>query len=90
MTSRATGRGVLDGDQVVGEDGELTVGFALNEEHPNATADEHGVAVGRGNISVVRTGRLVCVARLRLAPPLLGAADDPLGRISPCGLSRRR
>lgn len=54
-----TGRGVLlDVGRVVGEDGELPDGFAITAQHLEATAADHGVEVGRGDIVCVRTGRL--------------------------------
>jgi kynurenine formamidase len=53
------GRGVLlDVGRVIGDDaGELPDGFAITEEHLTATASAHGVAVGRGDLVLVRTGR---------------------------------
>ncbi|MER6987572.1 cyclase family protein [Saccharopolyspora hirsuta] len=57
--ARIAGRGVLlDVGSVIGEDGELPDGFAITTEHLAATAAEHGVEVGRGDLVCVRTGRL--------------------------------
>ncbi|WP_030611428.1 cyclase family protein [Streptomyces sclerotialus] len=57
-TSRSSGveSGVESG-------GELPDGFAITEEHLTATAEAHGVTVGRGDIVVVRTGRLARARR---------------------------
>lgn len=59
MASQVCGRGVLlDVGRVIGgEPGELPDGFAITEEHLTATAATHGVAVGRGDLVLVRTGR---------------------------------
>ncbi|GAA0954838.1 cyclase family protein [Actinocorallia libanotica] len=58
------GRGVLlDVGRVIGENGELPDGFAITEEHLEATAEAHGVAVGTGDIVVVRTGQLARARR---------------------------
>jgi kynurenine formamidase len=59
MASRVAGRGVLlDVGRVIGDgNGELPDGFAITEEHLLATAEAHGVEVGRGDLVVVRTGR---------------------------------
>ncbi|MGC5009200.1 cyclase family protein [Streptosporangium sp. DT93] len=60
------GRGVLlDVAAVLGGDsgGELPDGFAVTEEHLLATAEAHGVRVGRGDIVCVRTGRLARARR---------------------------
>ncbi|MFF4258746.1 cyclase family protein [Streptomyces sp. NPDC001663] len=43
--------------------GELPDGFAITEEHLAATAEAHGVTVGRGDIVVVRTGHLTRARR---------------------------
>ena len=60
------GRGVLlDVARVIGPAlgtasgarGELPDGFAITAEHLTATAAAHGVAVGRGDLVLVRTGR---------------------------------
>jgi kynurenine formamidase len=60
------GRGVLlDVGRVIGsalgteegERGELPDGFAITAEHLTATAAAHGVAVGRGDLLLVRTGQ---------------------------------
>jgi kynurenine formamidase len=64
MASPVAGRGVLlDAGAVIGTDGELPDGFAITEEHLAATARAHGVAVGRGDIVLVRTGRLARARR---------------------------
>jgi kynurenine formamidase len=56
MAPYVAGRGVLlDVGRVVAG-GELPDGFAVTEEHLSATAEAHGVTVGRGDIVVVRTG----------------------------------
>jgi kynurenine formamidase len=56
------GRGVLlDVGRVVGdEEGELPDGFAITVEHLEATIAAHGASarVGRGDLLLVRTGRL--------------------------------
>jgi kynurenine formamidase len=58
MASHVAGRGVLlDVGRIVGENGELPDGFAITESHLTATAEAHGVEVGRGDIVLVRTGR---------------------------------
>jgi len=57
------GRAVLlDVGRVVGG-GELPDGFAITEQHLAETAEAHGVAVGRGDIVLVRTGQLARVRR---------------------------
>jgi kynurenine formamidase len=65
MAPYVAGRGVLlDAGRVIGDErGELPDGFAITEEHLTATAEAHGVAVGRGDIVVVRTGRLTRARR---------------------------
>ncbi|GAA2425020.1 cyclase family protein [Streptomyces glaucus] len=64
MAPYVAGRGVLlDVGRVIGEDGELPDGFAITEEHLAATAEAHGVAVGRGDIVAVRTGQLARARR---------------------------
>ncbi|POX42847.1 cyclase [Streptomyces sp. Ru73] len=76
MAPYVAGRGVLlDVGRVIGEGGgtsrssgaesggELPDGFAITEEHLTATAEAHGVTVGRGDIVVVRTGRLARARR---------------------------
>ena len=53
-------RGVLlDVGRALGEDGELPDGFAIGEEHLEATIEAQGgtAAVGRGDAVLVRTGR---------------------------------
>lgn len=65
MAPYVAGRGVLlDVGRVIGDErGELPDGFAITEDHLTATAEAHGVAVGRGDIVVVRTGRLARTRR---------------------------
>ncbi|MGW2636959.1 cyclase family protein [Streptomyces sp. NPDC001348] len=65
MAPYVAGRGVLlDAGRVIGDErGELPDGFAITEEHLTATAEAHGVVVGRGDIVVVRTGRLARARR---------------------------
>ncbi|MGW7415278.1 cyclase family protein, partial [Streptomyces sp. NPDC054863] len=59
MAPYVAGRGVLlDVGLVTGEDGELPDGFAVTEAHLTATAEAHGVHVGRGDLVAVRTGHL--------------------------------
>jgi kynurenine formamidase len=60
------GRGVLlDVGRACGIDGELPDGFAITEEHLRATIELQGVtaSVGRGDIVLVRTGRLARARR---------------------------
>ena len=60
-TGRMSGRGVLlDIGRTIGENGELPDGFAITAEHLEATIAAQGEssAVGRGDLLVVRTGRL--------------------------------
>ncbi|QFZ19036.1 cyclase family protein [Saccharothrix syringae] len=60
------GRGVLlDVGRVLGDDGELPDGFAITAEHLGATAAAHGptARVGRGDLVLVRTGRLTRARR---------------------------
>ncbi|MFB7105595.1 cyclase family protein [Streptomyces hydrogenans] len=64
LAPHIAGRAVLlDVGRTVGEDGELPDGFAITEEHLTATAEAHGVTVGRGDIVLVRTGQLARVRR---------------------------
>ncbi|MFD7599741.1 cyclase family protein [Streptomyces mirabilis] len=64
MAPHVAGRGVLlDVGRVIGDSGELPDGFAITEEHLTATAEAHGVAVGRGDLVLVRTGQLTRVRR---------------------------
>ncbi|MFJ1808351.1 MULTISPECIES: cyclase family protein [unclassified Streptomyces] len=64
MAPHVAGRGVLlDVGRVIGDSGELPDGFAITEEHLRATAEAHRVAVGRGDIVLVRTGQLTRVRR---------------------------
>ena len=60
------GRGVLlDVGRAVGTDGELPDGFAITTEHLEATIAAQGATsrVGRGDLVVVRTGRLARARR---------------------------
>jgi kynurenine formamidase len=60
------GRGVLlDVGRAVGEDGELPDGFAITVEHLEATIAAQGASarVGRGDLLLVRTGRLARARR---------------------------
>ena len=60
------GRGVLlDVGRVIGTAGELPDGFAITEEHLEATIAEHGASaqVGQGDLVLVRTGRLARARR---------------------------
>jgi kynurenine formamidase len=66
LASPLVSRGVLlDVGRVVGDDGELPDGFAITEDHVTATMADHGstAAVGRGDIALVRTGRLARARR---------------------------
>jgi len=66
LASSIVSRGVLlDVGRVVGEDGELPDGFAVTEEHLQATIAAQGSTsqVGRGDIVLVRTGRLTRARR---------------------------
>ncbi|HEX6467684.1 MAG TPA: cyclase family protein [Streptosporangiaceae bacterium] len=64
MAPHVAGRGVLlDVGRVIGRGGELPDGFPITEEHLAATADAHGVTVGRGDIVVIRTGQLTRTRR---------------------------
>lgn len=61
MSAALTGRGVLlDVGAHLGADGELPDGFAITAEHLDATIAAQGptAAVGRGDLVLVRTGRL--------------------------------
>jgi kynurenine formamidase len=65
-TGRITGRGVLlDVGRAIGEDGELPDGFAITTEHLEATIRSQGASatVGRGDLLLVRTGRLARARR---------------------------
>jgi kynurenine formamidase len=60
------GRGVLlDVGRAVGTDGELPDGFAITTEHLEATIEAQGESarVGRGDLLLVRTGRLARARR---------------------------
>ncbi len=66
LASPVVSRGVLlDVGRAIGEDGELPDGFAITEEHLTATIAAQGPTstVGRGDIVVVRTGRLTRARR---------------------------
>lgn len=65
-TGRMSGRGVLlDVGRAIGQDGELPDGFAITTEHLEATIAAQGpsAAVGRGDLVLVRTGRLARARR---------------------------
>lgn len=65
-TGRISGRGVLlDVGRVLGVDGELPDGFAITAEHLAATIAAQGPTstVGRGDLLLVRTGRLARARR---------------------------
>jgi len=66
LASPVVSRGVLlDVGQVCGENGELPDGFAITDEHLTTTITAQGPTstVGRGDIVVVRTGRLARARR---------------------------
>jgi kynurenine formamidase len=64
VRDRFAGRGVLlDAGRVLGADGELPDGYPITADELDAIAAEHGVAVGRGDIVLVRTGRLARARR---------------------------
>lgn len=66
VRDRFVSRGVLlDVGSVFGVNGELPDGFAITPEHLEATIQAHGASasVGRGDIVVVRTGRLTRARR---------------------------
>jgi kynurenine formamidase len=66
MSAVLTGRGVLlDVGAALGEDGELPDGFAITGEHLEATIAAQGAsaAVGRGDMLLIRTGRLTRARR---------------------------
>jgi len=66
VASLIAGRGVLlDVGRAVGEDGELPDGFAITVEHLAATIAAQGgsARVGRGDLLLVRTGRLARARR---------------------------
>jgi kynurenine formamidase len=65
-TGRISGRGVLlDVGLAIGENGELPDGFAITTEHLTATMKAQGASsmVGRGDLLLVRTGRLARARR---------------------------
>ena len=65
-SGRIAGRGVLlDVGRVIGDDGELPDGFAITVDHLEATTAAHGetARVGRGDLLLVRTGRLARARR---------------------------
>ncbi|MGY1708859.1 cyclase family protein [Geodermatophilus sp. SYSU D00758] len=64
--AQIAGRGVLlDVGRAIGDDGELPDGFAITVEHLEATVAAQGESarVGRGDLLVVRTGRLARARR---------------------------
>src|SRR5829696_1578538 len=66
VADRMAGRGVLlDVGRAVGTDGELPDGFAITVQHLEATIAAQGESsrVGRGDIVLVRTGRLARARR---------------------------
>ncbi|HET6393994.1 MAG TPA: cyclase family protein [Blastococcus sp.] len=66
VASLIAGRGVLlDVGRAIGTDGELPDGFAITHQHLEATIAAQGgsARVGRGDIVVVRTGRLTRARR---------------------------
>src|SRR3712207_4275482 len=66
VAALVTGRGVLlDVGRVIGTDGELPDGFAITAEHLEATIAAQGPSarVGRGDLLLVRTGRLARARR---------------------------
>ncbi len=66
VAARITGRGVLlDVGRALGTDGELPDGFAITAEHLEATIATQGgsARVGRGDLLLVRTGRLARARR---------------------------
>jgi kynurenine formamidase len=65
MASHVVGRGVLlDVGRTLGDArGELADGFAITAAHLDQTCAAHGVTVGRGDLVVVRTGRLARARR---------------------------
>ncbi len=66
VAAELAGRGVLlDVGRAVGTDGELPNGFAITTEHLRATIAAQGSSahVGRGDIVLVRTGRLAGARR---------------------------
>ena len=65
-TGRMSGRGVLlDVGRAIGQDGELPDGFAITTQHLEATIAAQGptATVGRGDLVLVRTGRLARARR---------------------------
>jgi kynurenine formamidase len=66
VADRIAGRGVLlDVGRALGTDGELPDGFAITEEHLEATIAAQGQTsrVGQGDLVLVRTGRLTRARR---------------------------
>jgi kynurenine formamidase len=66
VADRIAGRGVLlDVGRAIGTDGELPDGFAITREHLEATIAAQGESarVGRGDLLLVRTGRLTRARR---------------------------
>jgi len=65
-TGRMSGRGVLlDVGRAIGQDSELPDGFAITTQHLEATIAAQGqtATVGRGDLVLVRTGRLARARR---------------------------
>ena len=65
-TGRMSGRGVLlDVGRAIGQDGELPDGFAITTQHLEATIAAQGptATIGRGDLVLVRTGRLARARR---------------------------
>jgi kynurenine formamidase len=65
-SGRINGRGVLlDVGRAIGADGELPDGFAITAEHLEVTIAAQGAtsAIGRGDLLLVRTGRLARARR---------------------------
>ena len=78
------GRGVLlDVGRAIGTDGELPDGFAITTEHLEATIAAQGESarVGRGDLLLVRTGRL---ARARREREGVAGATTPAAPLPAC------
>jgi kynurenine formamidase len=64
VRDRFAGRGVLlDAGRVLGTDGELPDGYPITADDLDTVAAAHGVTVGRGDIVLLRTGRLARARR---------------------------
>jgi kynurenine formamidase len=64
VRDRFAGRGVLlDVGRIIGTDGELPDGYPITADDLDSVAAAHGVTVGRGDIVLVRTGRLARARR---------------------------